>query len=91
MENILISSAKLNRPSSEVPLELNKYHQTSNISRILVGNETVDHSHVVGPAPVQLFDHSHVVGPAPVQLHSRLNTWLQWIGQRQLEDETRNI
>ena len=23
--------------------------------------------------------------------HSRLNTWLQWIGQRQLQDETRNI
>ena len=23
--------------------------------------------------------------------HSRLNTWLQWIGQGQLQDETRNI
>ena len=23
--------------------------------------------------------------------HSRLNTWLQWIGQRQLQDDTRNI
>ena len=28
-----------------------------------------------------------------VQLHlrSRLNTWLQWITQRRLQDETRNI
>ena len=26
-----------------------------------------------------------------LHLHSRLNTWLQWIGQRQLQDETRNI
>ena len=24
-------------------------------------------------------------------LHSQLNTWLQWIGQRQLQDEPRNI
>ena len=24
-------------------------------------------------------------------LHSRFNTWLQWVGQRQLPDETRNI
>ena len=26
-----------------------------------------------------------------LHLHSRLNTWLQWIGQYQLQDETRNI
>ena len=26
-----------------------------------------------------------------LNLHFRLNTWLQWIGQRQLQDETRNI
>ena len=26
-----------------------------------------------------------------LHLHSRLNTWLHWIGQRQLQDETRNI
>ena len=25
-----------------------------------------------------------------LHLHSQLNTWLQWIGQRQLQDETRN-
>ena len=24
-------------------------------------------------------------------LHSQLNTWLQWVGQRQQQDETRNI
>ena len=26
-----------------------------------------------------------------LHIHSRLNTWLQWIGQRQLQDETGNI
>ena len=26
-----------------------------------------------------------------LHLHSQLNTWLQWIGQRQLQYETRNI
>ena len=26
-----------------------------------------------------------------LHLHSQLNTWLQWIGQRQLQDETRSI
>ena len=26
-----------------------------------------------------------------LHLHSQHNTWLQWIGQRQLHDETRNI
>ena len=26
-----------------------------------------------------------------LHLHSRLNTWLQWIGQGQLQDETRHI
>ena len=26
-----------------------------------------------------------------LHLHSRLNIWFQWIGQRQLQDETRNI
>ena len=28
------------------------YHQTSNISRTLVGNEIIDHSDVVGASPV---------------------------------------
>ena len=26
-----------------------------------------------------------------LHLHSRLDTWLQWIGQRQLQDEARNM
>ena len=26
-----------------------------------------------------------------LHLHSLLNTWLHWIGQRQLQDEMRNI
>ena len=26
-----------------------------------------------------------------LHLHSRLHTWLHWIGQRQLQDEMRNI
>ena len=26
-----------------------------------------------------------------LHLHSPINTWLQWIGQRQLQDETRNV
>ena len=25
------------------------------------------------------------------RIHSRLNTWLQWIGQQQLQNDTRNI
>ena len=45
-----------------------KYRRTSDIRRTLVGNKTVDHSDAVGQ----------------LHLHSRLNTWLQWIGQRQL-------
>ena len=40
-----------------------------------LGNTIVDHSDVVGEPPV---------GAAPT-------TWLQWIGQRQLQDESRNI
>ena len=51
------------------------YHHTSNISPILVGNKIVD---CLSPL-LQL------------HLHSRLNTWLQSIGQRQLQDETRSI
>ena len=53
------------------------YYQTSNISHTL-GDKIVDHSDVASP-----------VGTTPI--HSWFNTWLQWIGQRQLQDETRNI
>ena len=49
------------------------------MSHTLVGNIIVDCSDVVGESPVQL------------HLHSRLNIWLQWIGQRQLKDKTINI
>ena len=51
------------------------YHQITDINRTLVGNKTVDHSDVAGASPVD----------------ARLNTWFQWIGQRKLQDETRNI
>ena len=44
------------------------YHKSSNISRTLVCNNTVDHSDVVKAALLQL------------HLHTWLNTWLQWIG-----------
>ena len=58
------------------------YRQTCNIRRTLAGNKIVDHSYVVG-----------AVGAAPTTSSScsRLNTWHQWIGQRQMQDETRNI
>ena len=54
------------------------YRQTCKMYGTLVGNKIVDHSDVVG---------------ALLQLHlaSRLNTLPQWTGQRQLQDETRNI
>ena len=58
------------------------YRQVSNIRRTLVGNEIVDHSDIVGASPV---------GAAPTTSSSRLNTWLQWIGQKQLQDETRSF
>ena len=55
------------------------YRKTSNISRTLVDNEIVDNSDVVGSALLQL------------HLPSQLNTWLQWMERRQLQDDTRNI
>ena len=55
------------------------YHQTSNIRRTLAGNKHVDHSDVVGAAPIQLHP------------HSRLKAWFQWIGQRQLQKKTIHI
>ena len=56
------------------------HRQTPNISHTSVGNTIVVHSDVVGvSALLQLY------------FHSRLNTCLQWIRQRQLRDETRNI
>ena len=58
------------------------YSQTSNISHTLVSNKIVDHSDVVGASPV---------GAAPTTSSYWLNTWLQEIAPRQLQDETRNI
>ena len=55
------------------------YRKTSNISHTLVANKIVDHSDVVGASPVQL------------HLSDQLNTWIQWIGQRQLQDETLSL
>ena len=57
------------------------YRQVSDISRTPVGNKFVDHSDVVGASPV---------GAAELHLHSRPNTWLYWIGQKQLQDQARN-
>ena len=54
------------------------YRQTSNIRRTLVGNTFLT-------TQMQL---EHRLSWLP-QLH--LNTWLQWIGQWQLHDETWNI
>ena len=58
------------------------YCQATNKSRTFVGNKTVDHSVVVGAVPVMLLQ---------LHFHSRLNTWLQWTAQTQLQDEMRNI
>ena len=59
----------------------NDYCQTPNISCSLVGNKLFDHSDVVGASPVD----------AAPTTSSFSNTWLQWIGQRQLQDETKII
>ena len=56
------------------------YRQTSNTSRTSVGDKTVDYADVVGASPV---------GTAPTT--SSFSSWLQWIGQSQLQDEARNI
>ena len=81
------------------------YHQTSHISRSLVDNKMVDHWNVVGGLSLLLQPHLPKMWlaqhrqpgtdrhPTTFQWssHSQLDTWLQWIGQRQLQDETRNI
>ena len=56
------------------------YLQNSNIRHTL-GNEIVDYSDVVGAAPA-----------APITSSFHTYTWLQWIGQRQMQQgEMRNI
>ena len=61
---------------------LAKYPQTSNISHTLVGNKIIHHLDVIGGSPV---------GATSTNRHSRINTWLQWTEQGQLEDNARNI
>ena len=62
------------------------YRQTSKINRTLIGSKIVDDSDVVGSSPV-----GAVLILTTSSLKFILDTWLQWIEQRQLEDETRNI
>ena len=64
-------------------IEVGPYRQTSNISRTVVGNKTVDHTQM-------LLEH-RLSALLQLHLHSRLNTRLQWTGQGQPQDETRNI
>ena len=61
---------------------LNIISQISNVNHTLVGNEMVDHSDVAGHCLSALLE---------LHLHSRLNTWLQSNGLRELQDEMRNI
>ena len=67
-------------------IDLHPYHayrKTTYISRTLVGNKIVDNSDVVGASPV---------GAVPTtSSHSQLNTWLQWIERRQLQEDIRKI
>ena len=55
------------------------YCKTSNI-RCTLGNKVVDHSDVLG------LEH-RLSALLQLHLHSQLNTRLQWIGQRQLQDQ----
>ena len=84
-----MNNRKFRLVNHEAPMALTiivnpHYRQASNmrhtlVRHILVGNKPAYQSDVVGatlPALLQL------------HLHSRLNTWLQWIG---LQDKTRNI
>ena len=48
----------------------------------MVGKKNYDPSDVAGASPV---------GATPTTSSFSIYTWLQWIEQRQLQDETRNI
>ena len=63
---------------------IKNYRKVSNIRRTLVGNKIVDRSDVAGASPVG-------VAPTTSSFLTYINTWFQWIDQRQLQDETRNI
>ena len=60
--------------------QIYRYRKTFNIRRTILGNKIVDHSDIVGASPV---------GAAPATSLFVSNTWLQWIQQRQLQDETK--
>ena len=63
-------------------LLMQRYRQTSNTRRTLVSNKLL----------ITQMELQHRLSVLlPLHLHSRLKTWLQWIEQRQLQDETRNI
>ena len=57
-------------------------YKTYNIRPTSVGNKIVDHSDV--------FEH-RLLALLQLHLHSRLNSLLQWFGQRQLQKEILNI
>ena len=58
------------------------YRQTSNISHTLVGSKIADHSDVVGAWPAGTAPTTSSFSTLPqLHLHSRLNIWLQGIGQ----------
>ena len=60
---------------------MSSYYITSNISGTIVGNKIVDYSDVV--ESIGCWHCSYYI--------FILDTWLQWIGQRQLQAETRTI
>ena len=61
-----------------------EYHKTSNLSCTLVDNKFVDHSRCIW---------SIICLSVLFQLHlySWLDTWLQWIEQRQLQNERKHL
>ena len=87
---VMMISISIKSSVLEVPLWIIKWthHQTSNIRHSLIGNTIVDNSDVVGAAPMLEYRLSALL---QLHLHSQLNTRLQYIAQRQLQDETRHI
>ena len=81
MENVLWSPEELmicpQTKNKKARIYTYTHLQTSNKKRTSVGNKCIDHSNVAGATPT-------------LHLHSGLNTWLQWIGGRRLQSETRN-
>ena len=73
----------MKQSNTEITVKNTIYRQVSNTRRTLVGKNIFDHSNVVGASPF---------GAAPkLHLHSPLNTWFQYIAQRQVHAKTRNI